>query len=170
MPASLKPVSASRNIQSSRGIKHWPSTLPRPNGFISATIPYLKFGIDPSILIVGSRNYAAPGPGAAAYSVSKAGITQLARVAALELAADGIRVNIVHPDAIFDTALWTPEALATSAARYGISVEEYKTKNLLGKTISAANVGRLLSAMASDIFLATTGAQIPIDGGNDRVI
>lgn len=138
--------------------------------FISATIPYLKFGIDPSILIVGSRNYAAPGPGAAAYSVSKAGITQLARVAALELAADGIRVNIVHPDAIFDTALWTPEALGTSAARYGISVEEYKTKNLLGKTISAANVGRLLSAIASDIFLATTGAQIPIDGGNDRVI
>ena len=138
--------------------------------FMTATIPYLKWGIDPSILIVGSRNYAAPGPGAAAYSVSKAGITQLARVAALELAADGIRVNIVHPDAVFDTALWTEEALASSAARYGISVEEYKTKNLLGKTISAANVGRLLSTMASDVFTATTGAQIPIDGGSDRVI
>lgn len=138
--------------------------------FISATIPYLKLGIDPSILIVGSRNYAAPGPGAAAYSVSKAGITQLARVAALELATDGIRVNVVHPDAIFDTALWTEDALASSAARYNMSVEEYKTKNLLGKTISAANVGRLLCAMASDIFSATTGAQIPIDGGSDRVI
>ena len=138
--------------------------------FMSATIPYLKLGIDPSILIVGSRNYAAPGPGAAAYSVSKAGVTQLARVAALELAADGIRVNIVHPDAVFDTALWTDETLASSAARYDMSVEEYKTKNLLGKTISAANVGRLLSTVASDIFAATTGAQIPIDGGSDRVI
>ncbi len=138
--------------------------------FMTATIPYLKLGIDPSILIVGSRNYAAPGPGAAAYSVSKAGITQLARVAALELAADGIRVNIVHPDAVFDTALWTDETLASSAARYDMSVEEYKTKNLLGKTISAANVGRLLSTVASDIFTATTGAQIPIDGGSDRVI
>ena len=138
--------------------------------FMTATIPYLKLGIDPSILIVGSRNYAAPGPGAAAYSVSKAGITQLARVAALELAADGIRVNIVHPDAVFDTALWTDETLASSAARYDMSVEEYKTKNLLGKKISAANVGRLLSAVASDIFTATTGAQIPIDGGSDRVI
>jgi enoyl-[acyl-carrier-protein] reductase (NADH) len=41
---------------------------------------------------------------------------------------------------------------------------------LLGKTISAANVGRLLSTVASDIFAATTGAQIPIDGGSDRVI
>ena len=138
--------------------------------FMTATIPYLKWGIDPSILIVGSRNYAAPGPGAAAYSVSKAGITQLARVAALELAGDGIRVNIVHPDAVFDTALWTEEALASSAVRYGISVEEYKAKNLLGKTISAANVGRLLSTMAGDVFTATTGAQIPIDGGSDRVI
>ena len=138
--------------------------------FMSATIPYLKHGVNPSILVVGSRNVAAPGPGAAAYSVSKAGITQLARVAALELAADGVRVNVVHPDAVFDTALWTQEALAQSAARYGISVEEYKSKNLLGTQIRSAEVGRLLSTLASDIFTATTGAQIPIDGGNDRVI
>lgn len=138
--------------------------------FMTATVPYLKFGVNPSILVVGSRNFAAPGPGAAAYSVSKAGITQLARVAALELAADGIRVNVVHPDAVFDTALWTEQALARSASRYGMSVEEYKTKNLLRKEIRASDVGRLLSALASDIFAATTGAQIPIDGGNDRVI
>ena len=137
---------------------------------MSATIPFLKLGIDPSILVVGSRNYAAPGPGAAAYSVSKAGLTQLARVAALELAADGIRVNVVHPDAVFDTALWTEAALSSSAARYDMSVEEYKTKNLLGKQISATHVGRLLSTIASNIFTATTGEQIPIDGGNDRVI
>jgi rhamnose utilization protein RhaD (predicted bifunctional aldolase and dehydrogenase)/NAD(P)-dependent dehydrogenase (short-subunit alcohol dehydrogenase family) len=138
--------------------------------FMTATIPYLKLGVNPSILVVGSRNFAAPGPGAAAYSVSKAGITQLARVAALELAADGVRVNVVHPDAVFDTALWTEDALASSAARYGMSVEEYKTKNLLKKGIRSLDVARLLSVMASDAFAATTGAQIPIDGGSDRVI
>lgn len=138
--------------------------------FMTASIPYLKLGIDPSILIVGSRNYAAPGPGAAAYSVSKAGITQLARVAALELASDGVRVNVVHPDAVFDTALWTKETLSNSAARYSMSVAEYKTKNLLQKEITSVDVGRVLSAMASDTFRATTGAQIPIDGGSDRVI
>lgn len=137
---------------------------------LTATIPYLKLGVNPSILVVGSRNFAAPGPGAAAYSVSKAGITQLARVAALELAADGVRVNIIHPDAVFDTALWTEEALARSAARYNLSVAEYKTKNLLRKEIRALDVARLLSVMASDVFSATTGAQIPIDGGSDRVI
>jgi len=138
--------------------------------FMTATIPYLKLGVNPSILVVGSRNFAAPGPGAAAYSVSKAGITQLARVAALELAADGVRVNVVHPDAVFDTALWTEDTLASSATRYGMSVAEYKTKNLLKREIRSADVARLLSVMASDVFAATTGAQIPIDGGNDRVI
>jgi rhamnose utilization protein RhaD (predicted bifunctional aldolase and dehydrogenase)/NAD(P)-dependent dehydrogenase (short-subunit alcohol dehydrogenase family) len=138
--------------------------------FLTATIPYLKLGVNPSILVVGSRNFSAPGAGAAAYSVSKAGITQLARVAALELAADGVRVNVVHPDAVFDTAIWTEEALTKSAARYSMSVEEYKSKNLLGKEISSGDVARLLSVLASDAFSATTGAQIPIDGGNDRVI
>jgi NAD(P)-dependent dehydrogenase (short-subunit alcohol dehydrogenase family) len=133
-------------------------------------IPYLKLGIDATILVVGSRNYAAPGPGASAYSVSKAGITQLARVAALELASDGVRVNVVHPDAVFDTDIWTDEALARSAERYGLSVQDYKTKNLLKIEIQSTDVGRLLSVMASDVFLATTGGQVPIDGGNDRVV
>jgi len=137
---------------------------------MTAAIPYLKHGVNPSILVVGSRNFAAPGPGAAAYSVSKAGITQLARVAALELASDGIRVNVVHPDAVFDTALWTADTLARSAARYGVSVADYKARNLLGKEIRSSDVGRLLSTLASDVFAATTGAQIPIDGGNERVI
>ncbi len=138
--------------------------------FMKIAIPYLKLGIRPSIIVVGSRNYAAPGPGAAAYSVSKAGITQLARVAALELAADGVRVNVVHPDAVFDTALWTEEALERSAKRYGMTVEEYKTRNLLKTEVRSADVGRLVSVMAGDAFRATTGAQVPIDGGTDRVI
>ncbi|MAG32344.1 MAG: bifunctional aldolase/short-chain dehydrogenase [Deltaproteobacteria bacterium] len=138
--------------------------------FLKAAIPYLKLGVDPSILIVGSRNYAAPGPGAGAYSVSKAGVTQLARVAALELAAAGVRVNVVHPDAVFDTGAWTQDALARSAARYDMTIDAYKKKNLMKTEIRAVDVGRLLSAMASDVFRATTGAQIPVDGGNDRVI
>ncbi|NQX90489.1 MAG: SDR family oxidoreductase, partial [Halioglobus sp.] len=138
--------------------------------FLTAAIPFLKLGISPSILVVGSRNYSAPGPGAAAYSVSKAGITQLARVAALELAGDGVRVNVVHPDAVFDTAIWSDDALQNSAARYNMTVDEYKAKNLLKTEIGSADVAKLLSVLASDAFGSTTGAQIPIDGGNDRVI
>ena len=122
------------------------------------------------VLVIGSKNVAAPGPGAAAYSASKAALTQVARVLALEWAPDGIRVNVVHPDAVFDTGIWTPELLAARAERYGMTVEQYKRRNLLGAEITSDDVGRLCVTMAGAAFAKTTGAQVPIDGGNDRVI
>jgi rhamnose utilization protein RhaD (predicted bifunctional aldolase and dehydrogenase)/NAD(P)-dependent dehydrogenase (short-subunit alcohol dehydrogenase family) len=122
------------------------------------------------VVLIGSKNKDAPGPGAAAYSVSKAAATQLARVAALEWAADGIRVNIVHPDAVFDTGLWTPELIEARAAHYGLTPEEYKKRNLLGTEVTSATVGRMVADLCGPSFRATTGAQIPVDGGNDRVV
>lgn len=133
-------------------------------------VPYLKMGFDPTAIFVGSRNVAAPGAGAGSYSCAKAAVTQLVRVAAMELAPNGVRVNIIHPDAVFDTELWTPEALERSAARYGITVEEYKTRNLMKTEIKSANVAEMVCTMAGPAFAKTTGAQIPVDGGNDRVI
>ncbi len=137
---------------------------------MNKVIPFVKHGVDASIIFVGSRNFKAPGPGASAYSCSKAALTQLCRVAALELAPNKIRVNIVHPDAVFDTKLWTPEALQKSATRYGMTIEEYKTKNLMKVEIKSKDIGNMVSAMASPLFSKVTGAQIPVDGGNDRVI
>jgi rhamnose utilization protein RhaD (predicted bifunctional aldolase and dehydrogenase)/NAD(P)-dependent dehydrogenase (short-subunit alcohol dehydrogenase family) len=122
------------------------------------------------VVIIGSKNVPAPGKGAAAYSASKAALTQLARVAALEWAADRIRVNVVHPDAVFDTGLWTPELLAERAKKYDMTVDEYKKRNLLGTEVTSAGVARVVAELCSDTFSATTGAQIPIDGGNDRVV
>jgi NAD(P)-dependent dehydrogenase (short-subunit alcohol dehydrogenase family) len=137
---------------------------------LKATIPFLKLGVDPAAVLIGSRNVRAPGAGAASYSCAKAGLTQLCRVAALELAPHGVRCNIVHPDAVFDTKLWTPEALQRSAERYGLTVEEYKTRNLMKTEIRSRDVGRVVAAIASPLFGKTTGAQVPVDGGNDRVI
>lgn len=137
---------------------------------MNKVIPFVKHSVDGSIIFVGSRNFKAPGPGASAYSCSKAALTQLCRVAALELAPHKIRVNIVHPDAVFDTKLWTPEALQKSATRYGMTVEEYKTKNLMKVEIKSKDIGNMVAAMASPLFAKVTGAQIPVDGGNDRVI
>ena len=137
---------------------------------MNKVIPFVKQGLDASIIFVGSRNFKAPGPGASAYSCSKAALTQLCRVAALELAPHKIRVNIVHPDAVFDTKLWTPEALLKSATRYNMTVEEYKTKNLMKVEIKSKDIGNMVAAMASTLFAKVTGAQIPVDGGNDRVI
>jgi rhamnose utilization protein RhaD (predicted bifunctional aldolase and dehydrogenase)/NAD(P)-dependent dehydrogenase (short-subunit alcohol dehydrogenase family) len=122
------------------------------------------------VVVIGSKNVPAPGPGAAAYSASKAALTQLARVAALEWAAGGIRVNTLHPDAVFDTGIWTPEVLAERARHYGLTVEQYKTKNLLRVEVHARDVAELAAELCGPLFAKTTGAQIPVDGGNDRVI
>jgi rhamnose utilization protein RhaD (predicted bifunctional aldolase and dehydrogenase)/NAD(P)-dependent dehydrogenase (short-subunit alcohol dehydrogenase family) len=137
---------------------------------LKAAVPYLKQGIDPSVVFVGSKNVPAPGPAQAAYSVSKAGLTQLARVAALELGRDGIRVNVVHPNAVFDTGFWTEEVLQARAAAYGKSVDEYKRGNVLGVEVTSKHVAAVVTALAGPAFACTTGAQIPIDGGNERVI
>lgn len=133
-------------------------------------IPYLEHGIAPAVVIIASKNVPAPGPGAGAYSVAKAGLTQLARVAALELAAKKIRVNVVHPNQVFDTAIWTKNVLENRAKHYQMSVPEYKTSNLLKTEITSKDVANLVCAMAGPVFAKTTGAQIPIDGGNERVI
>jgi rhamnose utilization protein RhaD (predicted bifunctional aldolase and dehydrogenase)/NAD(P)-dependent dehydrogenase (short-subunit alcohol dehydrogenase family) len=122
------------------------------------------------VAVIGSKNVPAPGPGAATYSASKAALTQLARVAALEWGADGIRVNVLHPDAVFDTGLWTDEVLASRAASYGITVEQYKTKNVLRAEVGSRHVAELAAEICGPLFARTTGAQIPVDGGNDRVI
>jgi rhamnose utilization protein RhaD (predicted bifunctional aldolase and dehydrogenase)/NAD(P)-dependent dehydrogenase (short-subunit alcohol dehydrogenase family) len=122
------------------------------------------------VVVNGSKNVPAPGPGAAAYSSSKAAITQLARVAALEWGADGIRVNVVHPNAVFDTGVWSPEVIASRAASYGMTVDEYRANNVLRTEITSHDVARMIVAMCGDAFGRTTGAQVAVDGGNERVI
>ena len=122
------------------------------------------------VAIIGSKNVSAPGPGAAAYSASKAALTQIARVAALEWGADNIRVNTLHPNAVFDTGLWTDEMLASRAAHYGLSVEQYRKNNVLKTEITSRDVAELAAEVCGPLFAKTTGAQVPVDGGNERVI
>jgi rhamnose utilization protein RhaD (predicted bifunctional aldolase and dehydrogenase)/NAD(P)-dependent dehydrogenase (short-subunit alcohol dehydrogenase family) len=122
------------------------------------------------VVVIGSKNVPAPGPGAAAYSASKAALQQLARVAALEWGRDGIRVNGLHPNAVFDTGVWTAEVLASRAAAYGLTVEEYRRNNVLGTEVTSRDVAELAAELCGPRFAKTTGAWIPVDGGNERVI
>ena len=122
------------------------------------------------VVVIGSKNVPAPGPGASAYSASKAALNQLARIAALEWGADGIRINTVHPNAVFDTGLWTEEVLAQRAKQYAMTVEEYKTNNVLKTQVGSRDVAELAAEMCGPLFAKTTGAQVPVDGGNERVI
>lgn len=122
------------------------------------------------VVVIGSKNVPAPGPGAAAYSASKAALNQLARVAALEWGSDNIRINSLHPNAVFDTGLWTPEVLEARAKHYGLTVDEYKKNNVLKTEVTSHDVAELTAEMCGTLFAKTTGAWLPVDGGNDRVI
>jgi len=133
--------------------------------------PLLKLALRGGrIVVIGSKNVPAPGPGAAAYSASKAALNQLARVAALEWAKDGIRINSLHPNAVYDTALWTDEVLASRAKAYNLTVEEYRTNNLLKQEVTSRDVAELAAEMCGPLFSKTTAAQVPVDGGNERVV
>ena len=139
--------------------------------FLREAHPLLKLAPNGGrVVMMGSKNVPAPGPGAAAYSVSKAGITQLARVAALEWGGDNIRINTLHPDAVFDTAIWSDAVIQSRAAAYGMTVEEYKRKNVLKTTITSHDVAEMVAEMCGPLFGKITGAQLPFDGGNERVI
>ena len=122
------------------------------------------------IVVIGSKNVTAPGPGAAAYSASKAAMNQLARVTALEWGKDGIRINSIHPNAVYDTALWTDEVLASRAKAYNLTVEQYKKNNLLKTEVTSRDVAQLAAEMCGPLFAKTTAAQVPVDGGNERVV
>jgi len=122
------------------------------------------------VVIIGSKNVPAPGPGAASYSASKAALNQLMRVLAMEWGSDGIRLNTLHPNAVFDTGIWTDKVLEARAEHYGLSVKEYKTNNVMKVEVNSVDVAELAAEMCGVLFSKTTAAQVPVDGGNDRVI
>lgn len=171
MNAGIFPKSARiENMKDSLWDKSISINMTSHQRLLQLCVPYLERGFDPAVVIIGSKNVPAPGPGASAYSVAKAGLTQLGRVAALELGAKGIRVNIIHPNAVYDTAIWTDEILEARAKNYGLTVKEYKTNNVLKTEVASKDVADLAVAMLGNLFSKVTGAQVPIDGGNDRVI
>jgi enoyl-[acyl-carrier-protein] reductase (NADH) len=71
---------------------------------------------------------------------------------------------------VFDTGLWSETVLKKRAEHYGMSIQAYKTRNLLKTEIHSSDVAELAAELCGPLFSKTTGAQIPVDGGNDRVI
>jgi hypothetical protein len=76
----------------------------------------------------------------------------------------------VHPDAVFDTGIWTQEVLETRAKAYGLTVDQYKRRNLLKAEITSHDVAGVVRAMAGPTFFKVTGAQVPVNGGDERTI
>jgi rhamnulose-1-phosphate aldolase/alcohol dehydrogenase len=125
-----------------------------------------------SIVLISTKNVFAPGAGFGAYSASKAAAHQIGRVAALEAAEFGVRVNMVNADAVFGTAenpsgLWREVGPARAAARGldpGELPEYYRNRNLLKIRVTADHVGNAVVFFATQ-QTPTTGATLPVDGG-----
>ncbi|HZS32182.1 MAG TPA: SDR family oxidoreductase, partial [Methylomirabilota bacterium] len=127
-------------------------------------------GLGGSLVFVATKNVLAPGKDFAAYSASKAAEAQLAKVAALEGGPDGIRVNIVNPDAVFrDSGLWSEDIRRERARAQGIGVEDleehYRKRNLLGVPVLPEDVAEAVLFLASDRAAKTTGCTLTVDGG-----
>ena len=127
-------------------------------------------GMGGSLVYVASKNAFAPGAGFGGYSVSKAGMIQLMRIAALEGGAAGIRANAINPDAVFDNSqLWAGGIREQRAAAHGVKPEEledfYASRNLLHARVRSIDVAETAAFLLSDQSSRTTGSVIAVDGG-----
>ena len=140
---------------------------------IKAAIPiFRKQGTGGNVIVISSKNVFDPGAAFGAYSATKAGAHQIAKIAALELAQLGVRVNMVNPDAVFgdeiiSSKLWDligPDRMKSRGLDFKGLKEYYRNRNLLKTEVKAEHVGNAVVFFASN-QTPTTGTSLPVDGG-----
>jgi len=133
---------------------------------------FILQGTGGDVIIVSTKNVPSPGAGFGAYSATKAASHQLGRIASLELAQYGVRVNMVAPDAVFSegkykSGLWQEVGPGRMKARgldeNGLQ-EYYQNRNLLKAKITGRHVSNAVLFFATR-QAPTTGITIPVDGG-----
>jgi NAD(P)-dependent dehydrogenase (short-subunit alcohol dehydrogenase family) len=101
-------------------------------------------------------------PGVLAYCVSKAGVDQLTRCAALELASKKIRVNAVNPGVV---RTQVHKRGGMSEPDYDAFLEHSRQTHPLGRVGEPEEIAELILFLASDRAAWITGATYSIDGG-----
>ena len=128
-------------------------------------------GIGGSIVFIASKNGLAASPGASAYCTAKASEIHLARCLALEGAPDGIRVNVVNPDAVLrGSKIWSGDWLKERAQAYGKDTadleEHYRQRSLLKRSVLPEDIAEATYFFASEASAKSTGNIINVDAGN----
>ncbi|MBB5438861.1 rhamnulose-1-phosphate aldolase/alcohol dehydrogenase [Pedobacter sp. AK017] len=129
-----------------------------------------KQDIGGDILNIVSKNALVSGPNNAGYGSAKAAQLHLSRLNAAELGADGIRVNVVNPDAVIsDSNIWAGGWAEGRAKAYGITVAElpayYAKRTLLNEIILPDDIANACFAFVGGLLNKSTGNVLNVDGG-----
>jgi NAD(P)-dependent dehydrogenase (short-subunit alcohol dehydrogenase family) len=133
---------------------------------------FILQGTGGDVIIVSTKNVPSPGAGFGAYSATKAACHQLGRIASIELAQYGVRVNMVAPDGVFSegkykSGLWAevgPDRMKARGLDEKGLQEYYQNRNLLKARITGRHVSNAVLFFATR-QTPTTGVTIPVDGG-----
>ena len=120
-----------------------------------------------SIIIMSSVAGLRGAAGLAGYSASKAAVRYFSKSAALELAADNIRVNSVHPGVI-DTEIWTKMSEGQRAQGVSSRIDPHERVKLIvpsGVIGQPEDVADAVLFLAGDSSRYMTGSEVVVDGG-----
>jgi rhamnulose-1-phosphate aldolase/alcohol dehydrogenase len=129
-----------------------------------------KQAIGGDVINIVSKNALVSGPNNAGYGSAKAAQLHLSRLNAAELGADGIRVNVVNPDAVIsDSNIWAGGWAEGRAKAYGITVDElpayYAKRTLLNQVILPQDIANACFAFVGGLLNKSTGNVLNVDGG-----
>ena len=129
-----------------------------------------KQDIGGDVVNIVSKNALVSGPNNAGYGSAKAAQLHLSRLNAAELGADGIRVNVVNPDAVIsDSNIWAGGWAEGRAKAYGVTVEElpayYAKRTLLNQVILPEDIANACFAFVGGLLHKSTGNVLNVDGG-----
>ncbi|HKT84464.1 MAG TPA: SDR family NAD(P)-dependent oxidoreductase [Novosphingobium sp.] len=122
-----------------------------------------------SVVLTASVSGIKAEPGTAAYAASKAGVIQLAKVAAKEGAPSGIRVNAIAPGGV-DTPIWDQvpmfrDFVAEQGSREAAIAAMGKIATPLGRYARAEEIAAQIGFLLSDAAATITGTVLVSDGG-----
>jgi rhamnulose-1-phosphate aldolase/alcohol dehydrogenase len=122
------------------------------------------------VINIVSKNALVSGPNNAGYGSAKAAQLHLSRLNAAELGKDGIRVNVVNPDAVIaDSKIWEGAWAEGRAKAYGVDVKDlpafYAKRTLLNEVILPEDIANGCYALVGGLLNKSTGNVINVDGG-----